>query len=145
MTDYALATDIAAKWGDQFALASQDPATGATDPVRVQAALDAATARMNGFLAQRYNLPVNASPDGVALLKDLCCDLAMGQLCVTPGLRNELVETAVTQALDFLKLVASGRAAIPELPPPGAPAPSPQEAVLIADDRTFTRHRLREF
>jgi phage gp36-like protein len=141
---YATSDDLTAKWGsDLVALASADPETGVSSPLRIATALDAAAAQINGYLVQRYNLPVDASPDGATLLKSLCCDLAMGQLSNTPGARNEIVKEAIKDAKDFLELVAAGKAGIPQNPAPGAPAPSPQEAVMISDPREFSRDRLR--
>lgn len=142
---YATEADLDTKWGatNVDIVVGLDPATGVRLTGRVDGALAAATARINGYLAQRYNLPVDATPDGVILLRNLCCDLAMGELANEPGVRNDIIKDAEKRALDLLTAIAKGQAAIPENPQPGAPAPSPNEAVLIANDREFTRSRLR--
>jgi phage gp36-like protein len=143
---YATAADLDTKWGaEQVDLAALDPVTGARSAQRVEAALASATALMNGYFAKRYTLPIDAAPDGAILLRNVCCDLAMGDLSNTPGARNEIVKDAVEAARRFLSDVALGRADIPQNPTPGAPAPavSPNEAIVAANDRAFTRTRLR--
>lgn len=143
---YASEADLDRKWGAEFVtLLSFDESTQARDHDKIAAALAAATAQMNGWLAKRYTPPIDASADGLLLLKNLCADLAVGELANTPGTRNEIVTEAVAAARKFMADVASGRADIPQNPPPGAPAPavSPNEAIVAANDREFTRNRLR--
>ncbi|MBG0809854.1 DUF1320 domain-containing protein [Methylosinus sp. H3A] len=144
---YATESDLVRKWGaEQVDLAAYDGATQARDPLRIEAALDSASAVMNGYFAKRYALPIDAAPDGMTLLRNLCCDLAMGELSNTPGARNDIVKDAVEAARKFLSDVARGLADIPQNPPPGAPAaavPSPNEAIVAANDREFSRNRLR--
>jgi len=139
---YAQQSDIAAKWGDQFALAATDSGGNSIDASRVATALSAASALIDGYLVQRYNLPVNATPDGATLLTKLCCDLAMGELAVDPGSRTEIVCKSVEEAHNFLKRVADGSTAIPEIPQPGVD-PGPQEAVMVANTRELTMRNLR--
>ncbi|MBY6244132.1 phage protein Gp36 family protein [Methylosinus sp. Sm6] len=144
---YATENDLIRKWGAaQVDLAAFDDATQARDALRIAAALAAGEAMMNGYFGKRYALPIDAAPDGVILLRNLCCDLAMGELSNTPGSRNDIVKEAVEAARKFLSDVALGRADVPQNPPPGSPAPaipSPNEAIVAANDRTFTRNRLR--
>lgn len=144
---YATEADLVRKWGaEQVDLAAYDGATDARDTLRIAAALDSASAIMNGYFAKRYALPIDAAPDGVTLLRNLCCDLAMGELSNMPATRNDIVKDAVEAARKFLSDVARGLADIPQNPPPGAPAaavPSPNEAIVAANDREFSRNRLR--
>ena len=142
---YASETDLDAKWGaEAVTLAAYDPISESRDETRILAALDAASSIMDGYLARRYALPLTATTGGATLLRNVCCDLAIGQLSNTPGSRNEIVVDAEKRAIQFLRDVADAKAAIPLIPAPGAPADvSPNEAVMIADDRTFTRHRMR--
>lgn len=143
---YATEEDIVVKWGlEQVTLAALDPQTDRLDSLRVASALDSATALMNGYFAKRYTLPIDASAQGIVLLRDLCCDLAMGILANTPGARNDIVKEADAAARKTLGDIAAGKADIPQNPTPGAPAPavSPNEPIVAANDRQFTRTRLR--
>ncbi len=144
---YAIESDLDTKWGsDQVTLAALDPATGLRSETRVAAALDDASAQMDGYFAKRYTLPIDAASNGVILLRNLCCDLAMGNLAIMPGARNDIVKAANEQAIRFLERVGSGSADIPQNPPPSGPAGvlSPNEAIVADDPRMFTRRRLRE-
>jgi phage gp36-like protein len=143
---YATELDLDIKWGaEAVTLVAADARTGYRSHERIVAALDSATARMNGVFAKRYSLPIDAAPDGAILLRNLACDLAMGELANTPGARNDIIKEAVVAALKFLNDVAMGRADIPQNPAPGAPgaAVSPNEAIVVANDREFSRNRLR--
>jgi phage gp36-like protein len=105
---------------------------------------------MDGYLGKRYQLPIDPSEAGMRLLRNLCCDLAVGELATTPGKRNDIVKDAVEAAMAFLRDLAKGNADIPQNPPPGSggdglPATiSPNEAIVAANDRMFTRNRLRD-
>ena len=144
---YAAETDLDTKWGaDAVTLAAFDTVAQARSEPRIAAALDAASALMDGYFCKRYALPINAAPNGLLLLRNLCCDLAMGELSNQPGARNDIVVEAVASARKFLDLVARGLADIPQNPPPGAPVsalPSPNEAIVFDDPRMFSRARLR--
>ena len=123
-----------------------DTMAQARSETRIAAALDAASALMDGYFCKRYALPIDAAPNGVLLLRNLCCDLAMGELSNQPGTRNDIVVEAVASARKFLDLVARGLADIPQNPPPGAPASallSPNEAMVQDDPRIFSRRDLR--
>jgi len=140
---YATAADLDAKWGPELVtLAAWDVATEARSASRIAVSLAAAAAVMDGYFARRYALPLNPSVDGLLLLTNLNCDLAMGQLSNTPGTRNEIVVDAEKRAVQFLRDVGEGKAAIP-LVAAVAPEVAPNEPVMIANDRLFTRDRMR--
>ena len=141
---YATETDLDAKWGPELVtLAAWDPAAEARSASRVAAALAAAGATINGYLGRRYALPLNLSADGALLLMNLACDLAMGQLSNTPGARNEIVVDAEKRAIQFLRDVGDGKASVPVVAT-NAPDVAPNEPVMLAEDRTFTRQRMRD-
>lgn len=147
---YALAADLDTKWTADFVtLLAYDAQTGARDAARIDAALDNASALIDGYLSKRYSLPIDPSPGGARLLRNLTCDLAVGELATTPATRNDIVIEAVKAARDFLTQLGQGKADIPQNPAPGAeggdvPATiSPNEAIVEANDRMFTRTRLR--
>jgi phage gp36-like protein len=142
---YASEADLDQKWGREIVdLSANDAGTGARDPSRIAASLAAAAAIIDGYLARRYRLPLAPTAVGVTLLRNAACDLALGQLCNTPGTRNEIVIDAEKRALAFLRDVADGKAAIPVVTPDAAqPEVAPNEPVVVADGRMFTRTRLR--
>ncbi len=142
---YAAESDLDAKWGAELVtLAAWNPSTSARDEGRIAVALASAGAAMDGDFARRYALPLNASADGALLLTNLACDLAMGQLSVTPGARNEIVTEAEKRAIQFLRDVGDGKAAIPLIPAPSRePQVAPNEPVLVADRHEWARTRLR--
>lgn len=142
---YAAEADLDAKWGPELVtLAAWDPVALARNEARVTVALTAASAIMDGYFARRFRLPLDASPDGATLLTNLCCDLAMAQLSNTPGTRNEIVVDAEKRAIVFLRDVGDGKASIPLVPTSPGPDVSPNEPVMIADGREFTRRRMRD-
>jgi phage gp36-like protein len=141
---YAAETDLDAKWGPELVtLAAWDPAADARSESRIAVALAAASAVMDGYFARRYALPLNPTAAGALLLTNLACDLAMGQLSNTPGARNEIVANAEKRAIQFLRDVGDGKAAVP-LVAANAPDVAPNEPVMVAADRTFTRQRMRD-
>jgi phage gp36-like protein len=144
---YASEADLDTKWGaEAVSLAGFDPASQLRSQAKIDAALCSASALMDGYFCKRYALPIDAAPSGLALLRDICCDLAMGELSVLPGTRNDIVKDAVDNRRKFLELVARGLADIPQNPPPGAPAsalPTPNEPIVVDDPRMFDRRSLR--
>ena len=141
---YAAESDLDAKWGaEQVTLAAWNATTSARDEGRITVALAAAGAVMDGYFARRYALPLNPSADGALLLTNLACDLAMGQLSNTPGTRNEIVAEAEKRAIQFLRDVGDGKAAVPVVAPNALATIAPNEPVMIADNRMFTRNRMR--
>ncbi|HEY8136259.1 MAG TPA: DUF1320 domain-containing protein [Methylocystis sp.] len=148
---YATSADLDTKWtAEAVTLAAYNGQADARDADRVAMALDNASALIDGYLAKRYSLPIDPSPVGARLLRNLCCDLAMGELATTPMTRNDIVIEAVKAARDFLAQLGQGKADIPQNPSPdggaGGAVPaviSPNEAIVEANDRMFTRNRLR--
>ncbi len=144
---YASEHDLDVKWGlEAVTLAAFDPASQLRSQARIEAALCSASALMDGYFCKRYALPIDAAPAGLVLLRNLCCDLAMGELSLLPGSRNDIVVEAVAAARKFLDAVSRGLADIPQNPPPGTPAsalPSPNECVVEDDRRMFSRRDLR--
>lgn len=145
---YATEQQLDTKWGvDLVTLVAIDAETGLRSSAKIEAALDAASAIIDSYIGKRYQLPIDASTSGALLLRNLCCDLAMGELSNTPAARNEIVKEAAERALKFLADVAKGVADIPQNPPAGGdglPTPSPNEAIVAANDRLFSRNRLRD-
>jgi phage gp36-like protein len=143
---YAVENDLRTKWGSELVnLLAWDNAAQAPNEARIAAALTNAGSIIDSYLARRYQLPVNPQPDAAALLNNFNCDLAVAQLAVTPGTRNDIIVDAEKRALTFLRDVSEGKAALNLILPPSAGAPiSPGEAVMIDEGREFSRRRLRD-
>jgi len=141
---YAVSADLDAKWGSELVtLAAWNPLTDARDATRVADALAGAAALIDGYLAKRYTLPIVPAPDGLKLLADLNCDLALARLSMTPGTRNEIVVDAEKRALALLRDIADGRAAISLIDISGEPI-GPEETVLLTGRDTFNPRRMRD-
>ena len=83
---YASPRDLDVKWGEEaVSLAAFDPASQLRSEARIDAALCAASALMDGYFCKRYALPIDAAPSGLVLLRDICCDLAMGESVAAAG------------------------------------------------------------
>lgn len=142
---YAAEADLDAKWGAELVtLAAWDPATQARSESRIAVALAAASAVIDAYLGRRYALPLALAADGALLLTNLNCDLAMGQLSNTPGARNEIVADAEKRAIQFLRDVGDGKAAVPVVAPNALATIAPNEPAMVADTRMFTRQRMRD-
>lgn len=145
---YAAEADLEAAWGaNTLNLVSLDDATSQRDHARIAAALDAASAFMDGYLARRYALPMALSANGATVLRTLCCDIALARLATSADRMTEIYEGRRAEAIKFMLHVAESKASIDIRPAPGeavaGPAVSPHEAVLVAEDRVFTRHSLK--
>ena len=150
---YATEAQLDVKWGSEnVTLVSIDVATGERSSDKIAAALDSASARMDAVFLKRNLLPLDPTAGGAILLRNLACDLAMGELANTPGARNDIIKDAEKRALDFLSQIAAGKADIPVNAVPGAGgagdlgvgAISPNEALVISNERLFTRNRMRD-
>ena len=146
---YAAEVDLDAQWGaNTVNLVSLDEATNQRDHARIAAALDAASAFMDGYLARRYALPLALSPNGATVLRTICCDIALARLATSADRMTEIYEGRRAEAIKFMVHVAESKAAVDLLPASGSaatagPPVSPHETVLVAEDRLFTRRSLR--
>ncbi len=85
--------------------------------IAVEAALNQASALIDGYLLIRYTLPLPTIPE---LLKNFCMDMACWKLApASDRLTDEITNRAI-MALTFLKDVAAGKAVIPGLENGGA-------------------------
>lgn len=142
---YATDADIIDLYGNDMLdrLADRD-GDGVADAPKVQRALDDAAALIDGYIATRVVLPLVTVP---AVLRNLSIDIAVYRLATDAGLLSEDARKRYEDAIQFLRDVAAGRAAIPQPPAPGASGPgeaaSPQTVILDGADRVFSRRSLR--
>lgn len=144
---YASADNIAASWGagrlDMLAQADD----GTRDDAKVARALDDASALIDGYISQRYPLPLPSVP---AVLREACVSIAVYKLATDPGALTEDIRARYDDALRFLRDVASSKAALglPTLADAAASSAaaqvaSPQIAIIESAPREFTRAKLR--
>ncbi|MBI4796863.1 MAG: DUF1320 domain-containing protein [Deltaproteobacteria bacterium] len=112
------------------------------DSAVVDAVIAKADAEIDGYLAQRYVLPIAAVP---ALVKSLSEDMAVYHLYSRRGIMAEARRQKYRDAVTFLKDVAAGRAQITDLT--GAELPSEQGTVteISSADRVFSRETMGDW
>lgn len=133
---------------DLVALTDLDDGTGQVDEVRLQAALDDASAEIDSYIAKALaGEPLTRLKDSPPrILKVICRNLALHQLYVNIGHDMEARRSLRDDAIGFLKAVARGDAALgdggavvaPEVTTPGI-------AMTDGPDRQMTRDQLRGF
>ena len=139
---YASQIELVARYGEPMLLDLTDrasPPGGAIDAAVVAAALDDASAVIDGYLKGRYALPIAGAPP---LLRDLCQVIAIYKLhrdTAADKIRNDY-----TDALKTLALIASGTI---RLDVAGVePASSGASGVRVTDrDRPLTADSMKGF
>lgn len=142
---YATQADLVARFGTTELAQLTDRTAGTTiDATVVSAALADADALIEGYLAQRYALPVSPVP---AMLLRVAADVA--RYLLHGNAATDAVRTAYEDALKVLRDLADGRAALPgaAAAPAGAtPAAAGGGRVLVAaPDRVFARASLPDY
>ena len=116
---------------------------GARDADKIARALDDAAALIDGYIGQRFPLPLTPPP---AVLKNLSIDIAVYRLATDAGLLAEDMRRRYEDAIAFLRDVAKGVATLPVPRLPGEPAPptgSPNVVLIDSAPRLFSRDSLR--
>ena len=147
---YATPSDLDRVWGiAQIDLVSIDASLGRRDDNKIAAALDDASAQVDSYCARRYPLPLTLSDPGLRLVTGSVCDIAVARLATSAGRMTEIIQTRHDQAMTWLRDIAAGKADLPLAASAGsaaaAPPISPNEAVLEADERFFSRTTLRGY
>lgn len=140
MAAYCTQDNLVARFGESELIANTDrEGTAEIVSAIIDAAIAKASNTIDSYIGARYALPL-ASPDPV--LQGLCEDLARHALYTVE--RPELVQKAYDAAIAHLKDISRGvaRLAIPE---PAAAAPSQNEILIEAGERTASREELRKY
>ncbi|HVJ53455.1 MAG TPA: phage protein Gp36 family protein [Aliidongia sp.] len=141
---YAALTDLVARFGEkEMILLSDDDNTGTIDEAVVDQVLADVTARIDGYLTDRYSLPLAQVPPA---LVPLACDLARYLLSTRNGRTRptEAIKERYDDALTWLGKVAEGKyglgltATEQEIPETGGPQ-------FVAERRIFTRRTLHDY
>lgn len=106
MANYATKTDIVNLYGamllDLIADRNND---GRSEDSVVAAALTASTEEINGFLSQRYTLPIEPTPP---MFKQFCIDMAVYRMTPLDDARTEEMRKRYDDAIKRLTMIANG-------------------------------------
>lgn len=106
---YATLNDIITLYGkDQLHIADRN-GDGMIDEDAVERALELATGEINSHIGVRWKLPLKATP---APLPQLCVDIAIYRLALSHDVLSEEIRARYEDAIEHLKLIAAGRAAL---------------------------------
>jgi phage gp36-like protein len=117
---------------------------GADTPsdLRLEQALDDATAEINTYIAKAVTLPLADPPH---ILTVICRDLAMHRLYVNLGHDSDVQKTLRKDAISTLKNIANGDTAIGDDGDGVSALTSPGVAMTDGPERQFTRDSLKGF
>ena len=134
---YAGTADLAARYQERELRHLTDPNAQAVDDTRALRALGDATEEIDGYLAQRFVLPLASAATGAALgsapvlLVRLCCDIAIYRMqTLRPADEIKDARQRYDDAIKLLKSMAKGEATLAGVKlradvAPAAPAQSP--------------------
>lgn len=118
---------------------TDDERLGVANAARVTKAITAADTEIDSYLAQRYPVPMT---EGLELLKDCSINLALERLFLRrTGALPEDRKDRIAHVRKLLSDIATGRASLGVTPAP----PETGGGVFTADDRKFTRDKLKDF
>ncbi|HEY0328821.1 MAG TPA: phage protein Gp36 family protein [Rhodopseudomonas sp.] len=154
MAAFATLTDVLARYPSEATILAADETSRVRDDSRIEAALDDGSAEVRAILAARYTRDELAriDDDSRAALRIYTTDIALYRVALSFGRSNERVKERYDVAIARLQAIAKGSAALTFDGPGGrgsgaagepAGAVSPNEAIVIANDRVLTRDRLR--
>jgi phage gp36-like protein len=142
---YATEQDIADSYGSARLDMLADIGAGTRDDAKIARALDGASATIDGYISQRYALPLPSTP---AVLRQACIDIAVYRLASDATLLTDDIRQRYEDAIAFLKDVAKAVAALglptrADQASGATDAASPQTVLVDADPRVFSRQSLR--
>lgn len=127
---------------DLALLTDFDGAATVADDARILAALQDATAEINGYIAKVVKLPIADPPD---MLRVVCRDIALHRLYANVGRITDTQENLREASMSYLRMVRDGKVSIGD-ETGGDEIQTSEGAVSIeGPDRVFTRDSLRRF
>ena len=135
---YANVADLILRYGEATITGLTDmKRTGLVDNEVAQQGLDDAAAEINGYIAQRYLLPL---PKPLRLLAIYCCDIAVYRLCTGKRQLTEDIVHRYEAAVKFLQLVAAGKVGLGVTEPAGEkPAVQGNGVMFTTQEKVFGR------
>ncbi len=126
---------------------TDDAGTGSADEAVVDEAREGAEGEVNSHLAQRYAVPIDLTvhSEVAGLLKSIALDLTEHRLYARRREVPKDVAAKRESALDWLRRVGRGEAALPSVAPIGPGEPFGARAVVTGGDRVLSPEELEEF
>ena len=150
MTSFATLADLEARYPAELILLAADEGTGIRDDARVESAIADASAEMRAILKARYTPEEigRFDDDSRETLKVYAMDIALYRIALTFSRSNEKIKERYDAAIKRLEAIASGKGALTvdgsgDAAGDGIGEVAPNEAVVDANPRVFTRDRLR--
>ncbi len=155
MTTFAALADVLARYPAEATVLAADETTRERDDSRIEASLVDATAEVRAILAARYTRDEleRIDDDSRGILRIYTIDIALYRVALSFGRSSERVKERYDVAIARLNAIGKGTAALTfDGPggggtgsaggqPPGSV--SPNEAIVVANERVMTRDRLR--
>lgn len=154
MTAFAVLSDVLARYPSEATVLAADETTRQRDDSRIEAALDDGSAEVRAILAARYTRDDldRIDDDSRAALRIYTTDIALYRVALSFGRSNERVKERYDVAIARLQAIAKGAAALTFDGPGGGGSAgaggqpqggvSPNEAIVVANERVLTRDRL---
>lgn len=138
---YATLSDLE-NWIDEDELVqlTDDDDSGTVDTDKVDTVLEAASMEIDGYLGERYDLPLASVP---GTINKLCCDIAIYNLYTRRQGPPDYIEKKYDNAVRFLEKVAAGKISLGASDPEGTGTSSNLQ--VSSKDREFTEDVLDTF
>lgn len=139
---YATTSDIRAVFDERelIMLTDDSGAADAINDVKIELALDDATAEINGYLASR--LPFATVPN---ILRVHCRDLARYRLYANKARVSDDIQQLRDASIKYLELVAAGKISLGDEDEGETVSSSPGPAIIEGDAPVMTRDTLKGF
>jgi len=141
VSSYAVQADLEQRFGiDAVLTASDRNGKGEINVPIVNLALVDATAEIDSYLTERYDLPLTTVP---TILARVCCDIAMYRMSADAGTLTEEKRTRFEDAIKWLTAVSKSVAGLGLASDDSVALDLPQTSVEMASgQRLFTRAKL---
>jgi phage gp36-like protein len=136
---YATLADMLKRFNDEGMAILAGDEDGVLNEAEINASLSAATEEADSYLRARVRLPLSTIPE---VLVGYVCDLARYRLADTEENRSETIIARRTDALNWLKDVAAGRASLPATTSGSSETSSPSIKVIPGGEKVFTQNAM---
>lgn len=153
---FATSAELQARHPNELAVLAADETTRQVDAARIEAALGDVSTEIRAILGSRYSADELGRADEGArdVLRLFAMDMALFRVAYPPRVTEAIkarYDTAVARLRDMAKgvgaltITPSGAGALPVPGQPGEVSSngSPNEVLISANERLFTRHRFR--
>lgn len=152
MTDYATLADMEARYPRELIVLAADEDTGERDDARIVAAISDASSEVRGVLKARYGLEElsRLDDDSLGTLRLYTIDIALYRVAIAFSRSSERLEDRYNAAIKRLEAISAGRGGLSftnsetgDAETGGTGSTSPNQVLIDAPARVFTRDRLR--